>query len=50
MSNFLLAFVGLIYLYVGFDYLSRGNPGLGLAFMAYCVSNVGFIIANNLSK
>lgn len=46
MSSLLLGLVGLIYVYVAVEYFIKGNLGMGVAFTAYAVSNVGFIIAN----
>ena len=40
----LLAGVGLTYCCVAFDYWQAGRPGMALAFVAYALANVGFII------
>ena len=46
MSNTLLLVVACIYTYVAYDYYARGQPGMSLAFAAYAVSNLGFILHN----
>lgn len=43
MSAPLLGLVAGVYLYVAWGYLADGRPGMALAFVAYAVSNVGFI-------
>lgn len=40
----LLTGVGLVYCYVAFDYWRMGRPGMALAFVAYALANVGFIL------
>ena len=44
MNPSLLALVAAIYAYVAFGYFDAGRTGMGLAFTAYAISNVGFII------
>lgn len=44
MSVYLLAIVASIYLFVAGDYFLSERYGMGLAFLAYAVSNVGFIL------
>lgn len=46
MSNFLLAITGLIYIGVALDYFFKDNVGMAVAFFAYSLANVGFILAN----
>ena len=46
MSSPLLALVAIIYLLVGYDYICSRQYGMALAFFAYAVSNIGFILAN----
>lgn len=46
MSSWLLAITGLIYLGVAVDYFIHKNMGMSLAFVAYALANVGFILAN----
>ena len=45
MTDLLLGIVAVIYLGVAFTYFREGNTGMGIAFAAYAVSNVGFYIA-----
>lgn len=45
MSTPLLGIVAVIYLAVGADYLLAGNRGMALAFVAYALANVGFMMA-----
>ena len=47
MSGWLLAFVAVIYALVAANYTINGNYGMGLAFLAYAVSNIGFIMAGS---
>jgi hypothetical protein len=46
MSSWLLAVTGMIYLGVAVDYFINNNLGMAIAFVAYALANVGFIIAN----
>jgi TM2 domain-containing membrane protein YozV len=41
MSKPLIIVTGLIYLYVGFEQLYKGNTGMGIAYFAYSLANVG---------
>jgi hypothetical protein len=45
MSAPLLGLCAVIYLGVSVDYAIKGNPGMSLAFLAYAVANVGFILS-----
>ena len=42
----MLVVTALIYVYVAWDYLQKGQGGMALAFTAYAVANVGFILHN----
>ena len=44
MSWWLLALVAVAYLYVAADYARHKQWGMCLAFVAYALANVGFII------
>lgn len=44
MSVYLLVIVSAIYLFVSGDYFVAQRYGLSLAFLAYAISNVGFIL------
>jgi hypothetical protein len=44
MNVWLLGIVATIYLYVAGDYCIAGRYGMSLAFLAYSISNVGFIL------
>lgn len=46
MSNWLLAITGCIYVGVAIDYFLNKNIGMAVAFTAYALANVGFILAN----
>ena len=50
MSNPLLVVTILIYGYVSFEYLLKKEFGMALAFFAYAVANIGFILHNILSN
>lgn len=43
MSPALLAVVGCIYAYVGFDQYRAGNPGMAVMWLGYVLANCGFI-------
>lgn len=45
MSAWLIAAVGVVYLVVAIDLLVKGNLGLGIAFLGYCLGNVGLYLA-----
>jgi hypothetical protein len=45
MNTYLLGATTLIYLAVGFNHFAKGNLGLGVAFLAYAVANVGIMYA-----
>lgn len=45
MSQFLILFVGLIYLIIGTRLVLEGKVGLGIAFLGYAFSNVGLYMA-----
>ena len=44
MAAWLIAGVGIVYLIVAVDLLVRGNWGLGIAFLGYCLGNVGLYL------
>lgn len=45
MATWMLATASGLYLLAAFDYLRDGNHGLALAFTAYAIANVGFVLA-----
>jgi hypothetical protein len=45
MSGPLIIIVGIIYLFVGIDLIIKGQVGLGIAFLAYAIANVGLFMA-----
>ena len=45
MAAWLIAVVGVIYAVVAIDLLRVGNLGLGIAFVGYCLGNVGLYLA-----
>lgn len=44
MSPFLMALVAGIYMYVAASYFRDERAGMGIAFVAYALANLGFII------
>ena len=44
MSSTLLGIVALIYAWVAWDYWQQGRAGMALAFLAYSLANIGFIL------
>lgn len=44
MSAGLLAAVAVAYLWVALSYFRDSRPGMGLAFIAYALANIGFIV------
>jgi hypothetical protein len=44
VAAWLIAGVGVVYLIVAVDLLVRGNWGLGIAFLGYCLGNVGLYL------
>lgn len=50
MSNPLLVITVLIYGYVSTEYFIKSEFGMALAFFAYAVANVGFILHNLIDK
>jgi hypothetical protein len=45
MSGWLVAGVGLVYLAVAVKQTLMGNWPMGIVFMGYAVSNIGFLVA-----
>ena len=41
----MIALVGIVYAVVAVDLLRAGNIGLGIAFVGYCLGNVGLYLA-----
>ena len=44
MSAWQLGIAAALYLWVGIDFAIAGKTGMALAFFAYALANVGFII------
>lgn len=44
MSGPLIALTGLIYAYISADQFWRGNPGMGIAYFGYALSNIGLYL------
>lgn len=44
MGAGLLFVVAIIYFYVALEYVAIGRPGMAIAFTAYAVSNLGFVV------
>jgi len=45
LSSWLIAGVGLIYLYIGIEQYLKGNSPLGITFVGYAFSNIGLYLA-----
>ena len=41
MSSWLIATIGLAYLYIAGDFLIHGNMGMGITYLGYSLGNVG---------
>lgn len=41
MSGWLIAFTGLLYLYVACEQLHKGNVGMFIAYFGYAFANIG---------
>jgi hypothetical protein len=47
MSSWLIAFTGLVYLYVALEQGYKGNIGMLIAYTGYAFANIGlYILAN----
>lgn len=44
MSAWLIILTGVIYLYIAFDQVVRGNYGMAIAYSGYAFSNVGLFL------
>jgi hypothetical protein len=44
MSSWLIATIGVVYLYIGLDLIIKGQVGMGIAFLGYCLGNVGLFL------
>lgn len=44
MSGWLIGLTGLIYAYVSAEQFWRGNPGMGIAYFGYALSNIGLYL------
>lgn len=45
LNLILLLGVGIVYIIVGLNYFIQGNSGMGIAFVAYAVANIGLYMA-----
>jgi hypothetical protein len=45
LSSWLIAVVGLVYLYIGVEQYLKGNSPLGITFVGYAFSNIGLYMA-----
>jgi hypothetical protein len=41
MSSWLIATIGVVYLYIGVDLIAKGQVGMGIAYLGYSLGNVG---------
>ena len=41
MSTWLIASIGVVYLFVAADLIIKGQTGMGIAFLGYALGNVG---------
>lgn len=44
MASWLIAAMGVVYAIVSVDLLTKGNTGLGIAFIGYAIGNVGLTL------
>jgi hypothetical protein len=44
MNAELIGIIGLVYLYVGVDFILKGQVGMGISFLGYALGNVGLVI------
>jgi hypothetical protein len=44
MSTWLIAGMGLVYLYVGIEQFFKGSVGTGIMFMGYAIGNAGLVM------
>jgi hypothetical protein len=44
MSGWLIAFTGLIYLYICIEQAYRGNIGMSITYFGYSVGNIGLYL------
>ena len=44
MSSWLIIVTGLIYVYISFEQLAKGNAGLAITYFGYALGNVGLYI------
>jgi len=44
MSTWLIAGMGLVYLYVGIEQFFKGSVGTGIMFMGYAIGNAGLVL------
>lgn len=44
MSGTLIALVGVVYAYIAFEQLMKGNPAMGMVFAGYAFSNIGLYV------
>lgn len=44
MSTWLVAAMGLVYLYVALEQFFKGSMGTGIMFLGYAIGNIGLIL------
>lgn len=44
MSTWLVAAMGLVYLYVSIEQFFKGSMGTGIMFLGYAIGNIGLIL------
>lgn len=44
MSTWLIALMGLVYLYVGCEQFFKGSVGTGVMFIGYAIGNAGLVM------
>lgn len=44
MSTWLVAAMGLVYLYVAIEQFFKGSMGTGIMFLGYAIGNIGLIL------
>ena len=44
MSTWLIATMGLVYLYIGIEQFFKGSVGTGIMFVGYAIGNAGLVL------
>jgi hypothetical protein len=44
MNAWLIAIIGIVYLFVAVQFIMKGQVGLGVSFLGYALGNVGMVM------